>query len=413
MTRDLGDGFDEGVRCEMSPRSRREQLVLLITLSCFGSTHLSVLPPALPELAEALEVSVAAIGWVQGAAVIPGILCSALIGFLADRFGARRVVLTCLTFFTVFGAAGFFASSFAVLLGLRMLQGLGTSGILGLAIALIGELMEDERDRTRALALNLAMIYIIQMVIPVASGVLAAGGVFRPFLLYLLGVPIGIWSLRLAIGRPKGTASSPFRHAREARQDMHRRQTGVDTLGLIAVSILSMVVLHGISFTAIPLLLEEVFGTGSALRGVVISAFQVGAIVTTLVVVRMFSGRISGRVMSVGIWLMSIGLALVFAAGSPAVVAAGLGASGAGFGLVYTLAQRDAIASVSLAYRGLVFLTLVTGVRIAQMVGPPAASLVTDVVGPRSSFLITALITALAAVTWRPLRRWLRRLVYS
>ncbi len=72
--------------------------------------------------------------------------------------------------------------------------------------------------------------------------------------------------------------------------------------------------------------------------------------------------------MSVGIWLMSIGLALVFLAGIPAVVALGLAVSGAGFGLVFTLAQREAIASVSLAYRGLVVLTWVTGVRVAQMI---------------------------------------------
>lgn len=396
----------------MIPTSRREQLILLITLSCFGSTHLSVLPPALPELAEVLGVSIAAIGWVQGAAVIPGILCSALIGFLADRFGGKRVVLICVTIFTVFGAAGFFASSFAVLVGLRMLQGLGTSGVLGLSIALIGELMEDPRDRLQALGLNLALIYIAHMVIPITSGFLAADGVFRPFLLYLLGVPIGMWALRLKIGKPKATASSPFRHAREARQDMRRRRTGVDTLGLIGVSILAMAVLHGIAFTAIPLLLDEVFGTGSEVRGVVISAFQVGAIVTTLGVVRIFAGRMSGRMMSVGIWLMSVGLALVFVSGSLMLVALGMALSGAGFGLVYTLAQRDAIASVSLAYRGLVFLTLVTGVRIAQTVGPPAASLVTDVIGPRSAFLIAASITALAAMSWRSLRRWIEKLVY-
>ncbi len=232
--------------------------------------------PPFPTLAEAFGVSIAAVGWVQGAAVIPGIICSALIGFLADRFGAKRVVLTCVTIVTVFGAAGFFATSFSMLIGLRMLQGVGTSGTLGWAVALIGELFEDETGRTRALGLNLALVYVIQMIIPVVSGVLAAGGVFRPFLLYLVGAPVGIWALRLAIGQPKGTVSSPFSHARQARQDMRRRQTGVDTLGLIAVTILSMVVLHGIAFTAIPLLLDEVFGTGSAARGVVISAFQVG-----------------------------------------------------------------------------------------------------------------------------------------
>ncbi len=397
---------------EVASGPRREQLVLLIALSSFGSTHLAVLPPVLPDLAAEFGVSIAAVGWVQGAAVIPGIVCSALIGFLADRFGGKKVVLACVTVFTVFGVAGFWAPSFPVLLALRMLQGVGTSGVLGLSIALIGGLFHDTQDRTRALGLNLAFIYLTQITIPIAAGFLAEGGIFRPFLLYLVGVPIGWWALRLAVGAPKATASSPFRHAREAIADMRRRRTGVDVLGLIAVSILSMVVLHGISFTAIPLLLEEVFATGSAGRGVVISSFQVGAIVTTLVVVRMFSGRISGRVMSTGIWLMSAGLAAVFVAGSPAWVALGLAVSGAGFGLVYTLAQRDAIASVSLAYRGVVFLTLVTGVRVAQMFGPPASSLVTDVVSPRFSFLATAVITALAAVTWRPIRRWARKLAY-
>ena len=398
---------------EVSPGHRREQLALLMAISSFGSTHLAILPPVLPELATVYGVSIAAVGWIQGAAVIPGIVCSALIGYLADRFGGKKVVLICVAVFTVFGAAGFFASTFSVAIGLRMLQGLGTSGVLGLSISLIGGLFHDPRQRTRALGLNLAFILLTQITVPIAAGMLAEGGVFRPFLLYLTGVPIWFWALRLAVGEPQATASSPFRHAREAVEDLRRRRTGVDTLGLIAVSVLSMVVLHGISFTAIPLLLEEVFGTGSAVRGVVIASFQVGAIVTTLVVVRVLSGRMSGRVMSVGIWLMAIGLAVVFAAGSPVVVALGLAVSGAGFGLVYTLAQRDAITSVSLAYRGVVFLTLVTGVRVAQMLGPPTSSLLTDVVGPRSSFLACAVITAVAALTWRPLRRWARNLAYS
>ena len=374
----------------MNPLSRKEQFALLVSVSCLTTTTLPVLSPALPELADALGVSITVVGWVQGAASFPGILTAVLVGYLADRFGGRRVVVVCVATFTLFGVAGFFASSFPMLIGLRLLQGLGTPGLMGLSIALIGELFEDEKDRMRFLGMNLAFVFMVQMIMPAISGIIAAGGAFRPFLIYLAGVPIGLWALRLKVGRPKGAASSPLRHVRAAREDMHRRRTGVDLLGLVAVT-----------------------GTGTAGRGLVVSAFQAGAIVTALGVLRFIKGRMSSRMMTIGLWLMAIGLLVVFLAAFPVIVSLGLALAGAGFGLVVTLAQRDAIASASITYRGLVVLTWVAGVRVSQVIGPPAASLVTGLIGPRSSFLIIAAIVASAAVAWRPLRRWLKRVVYG
>ncbi len=397
----------------MNPLSRKEQFALLVSVSCLTTTTLPVLSPALPELADALGVSITVIGWVQGAASFPGILTAVLVGYLADRFGGRRVVVVCVATFTLFGVAGLFASSFPMLIGLRLLQGLGTPGLMGLSIALIGELFEDEKDRMRFLGMNLAFVFMVQMIMPAISGIIAAGGAFRPFLIYLAGVPIGLWALRLKVGRPKGVASSPLRHVRAAREDMHRRRTGVDLLGLVAVTGLGVLVNAGASMTAVPLFLNEVFGTGTAGRGLVVSAFQAGAIVTALGVLRFIKGRMSSRMMTIGLWLMAIGLLVVFLAAFPVIVSLGLALAGAGFGLVVTLAQRDAIASASITYRGLVVLTWVAGVRVSQVIGPPAASLVTGLIGPRSSFLIIAAIVASAAVAWRPLRRWLKRVVYG
>ena len=397
----------------MNPLSRKEQFALLVSVSCLTTTTLPVLSPALPELADALGVSITVVGWVQGAASFPGILTAVLVGYLADRFGGRRVVVVCVATFTLFGVAGFFASSFPMLIGLRLLQGLGTPGLMGLSIALIGELFEDEKDRMRFLGMNLAFVFMVQLIMPAISGIIAAGGAFRPFLIYLAGVPIGLWALRLKVGRPKGVASSPLRHVRAAREDMHRRRTGVDLLGLVAVTGLGVLVNAGASMTAVPLFLNEVFGTGTAGRGLVVSAFQAGAIVTALGVLRFIKGRMSSRMMTIGLWLMAIGLLVVFLAAFPVIVSLGLALAGAGFGLVVTLAQRDAIASASITYRGLVVLTWVAGVRVSQVIGPPAASLVTGLIGPRSSFLIIAAIVASAAVAWRPLRRWLKRVVYG
>ncbi len=397
----------------MNQRTRREQFALLVSVSCLTTTTLPALSPALPELAEALGVSIAVVGWVQGAVSFPGILTAVLVGYLADRFGGRRVVVVCVATFTFFGVAGFLAGSFPMLIGLRLLQGLGTPGLMGLSIALIGELFEEEEDRMRFLGMNLAFVFMVQMIMPAMAGIVAAGGAFRPFLIYLAGIPVGLWALRLKVGQPKGAPSSPLRHVRSARMDMRRRRTGVDLVGLMAVTGLGVMVNAGASMTAVPLFLNDAFGTGSAGRGVVVSAFQAGAIVTALGVLRFVKGRMSSRLMTVGLWLMSIGLLVVFLAGFPAIVSLGLALAGAGFGLVVTLAQRDAIGSASIAYRGLVVLTWVAGVRVSQVIGPPTASLMTGLVGPRSSFLLIAGIAAVAAVSWRPLRRWLKRVAYG
>jgi MFS family permease len=381
-------------------------------ISCVSMTHLSMLPPALPELARELGVSTATVGWLQGSAGIPGVFLPVFVGYLADRYGGRKVVFTSVFIFTLFGAAGFFATSFPMLIGLRIVQGVGASGLIGVVIALIGELFDDEEERLRALGINFAVMYMAQMVVPVVSGMVAAGGPFRPFLLFLIGVPVGLWAPRLVVGQPSDTISTPLRHVRATLDDLRRRKTGVDVLGLIGFTALAAFVNQGASFTAVPLLLDEAFGTGSAGRGLVISAFQVGAIITALGVLRTISGRNSQSVVRVAVGLMSVGQFIILLAGFPAMVSVGLAITGAGFGLVLTVAQKDALSSCSPAYRGLIVLTWVAGVRIAQVVGPPVGSYVTATVGIRSAFVITMTLTAVAAIAWGPLRRWLQRMVY-
>lgn len=388
-------------------------MALLMTVCCLGMTHLSLVSPALPELAKTLGVSISVVGWVQGSAAFPGIFLAIFAGYLADRFGGRRVILVCVTIFTIFGSACFLATSFPMLLGLRMLQGVGTSAIVGVGVTLIGELFEDDRQRLRVLGTNLALMYLTQLVVPVLSGIVAAGGAFRPFLLYLGGAPIAIWAIRLAVGRPREAGSSPIRHVRAAHQDLRRRKTGVDFLGLVLITAIGVSVFQGATLTAVPLMLDDVFGTASTGRGLVVAAFLLGAVATALGVVRVISGRISGRVLSAGIWLMSIGMFTVLMAGFPFMVSGGLALAGAGFGLVITLVQREALASCSAAYRGVVMLTWVAGVRVAQVIAPPFASFVTGVVGPRSMFLLATVMTACAALAWRPLRRRLRGAFYS
>lgn len=177
-----------------------------------------------------MGVDRAAIGLVQAAVSIPGVLLSVLIGYLADRFGRRRVILTSLLIFATFGVAGFWARSFWGLVGVRFLQGVGTSGCMGLTVVIVGDLFEG-KERTHAMGYNLSGVTLFNMVGPGISGLIGGGGVFRPFLIFLVGYRLALWATRMPAD-PLRAAVSPLVHARAALASLRRDGHAIDYLGM-------------------------------------------------------------------------------------------------------------------------------------------------------------------------------------
>lgn len=389
-------------------RARAEQLVLVIALGAFGTMSLALLSPVLPDLAAELGVSRAAIGWVQGAVAFPSIAVSPLLGYLSDRFGRRRVVLTAVVVFTLFGTAGFWARSFSTLVTLRVLQGVATSGMLGMGVALIGDLYEGA-DRTRALAYNMVGTTLVSIAAPIASGVVAEGGAFRPFLLYVVGVPLGLWATRLRVAGPTAEAQSLLPHAAAALSDLRRRGTARDFGAVLAATLVMVMVLHGVTTTAAPLFVDSEFGTSVSARGLMVAAFQVGVAAAAAIITRLKLAWGTASVFTAGYAAMTLALSAALLAGNVTMVGVALAAVGFGFGLVVPLVQQFATDAATVAYRGIVVLTWVTVVRVAQSIGPPLSSALTDSVAPRAAFVVAAIATGAVAVGWRPLRVALNR----
>ena len=368
-----------------------------------GTLGFAVTSPILPDLATYFGVSRGSIGLVQAAVSVPGVLFSILIGYMADRFGRRRVVLTALIFFSVFGCAGFFARSFWGLVGVRFLQGIGTSGILGVGIVLIADAFEG-KARTRAMGINITGVTLVQMAGPVASSQLATGGIFRSFLIFTIGFPLAVWASRMPTDKPAGTIALPHRHIGSALRKMRRDGTMVDYLGLLVATLSGVFVLHGLGLTVTPLFLEEEFGTTVGVRGLILAAFQVGVI---LVAVRI--GPILARLgaqwaLTMAFWMMALGAALAGIAPNEWSVAGGLAVAGLGFGLFIPQAQAYAASAAGAEFRGVTVLMWVTVVRTAQVIGPPTGSNIADSFSGRAAFLLAAIGMALLAASWRPLR---------
>jgi ACDE family multidrug resistance protein len=388
--------------------SSRERLAIAMSVGAMGTLGFSVTAPLLPDLATAFGVSRGSIGWVQAAVSIAGVLLSALIGYLADRLGRRRVVLASLLLFTVFGCAGFLTRTFEGLIAVRVLQGIGTSGLLGLGIVMVSDLYEGPA-RTKAMGFNLTAVTTVAMLGPLASGFIAGGGVFRPFLIFLIGVPLLVWASRLP-SDPTKDVESPIRHAGAAFAALRRGGELGDFAGILLVTFAATVLQHGFGFTNTPLFLDSEFGVGPSGRGVIIAMFQFGTVVAAVQIGRLRARASGSRLVGTGFVLTSLGMAVAALAPGPWAVAVGLGLTGVGFGLFVPLAQDRAATAGGTLFRGLTVLTWVTIVRSAQVVGPPTASFFNEAIGARPTFGIAAAVMAVAAATWRPARRRIRHL---
>jgi MFS family permease len=379
-----------------------------MSLGVVGSLGLTVVPPALPDLQEALAVSEGAIGWAQGAVALAGIFVSIYAGYLADRYGRRGVALAALVVFGVFGGACLFARSLWVLVLLRALQGVGMTCLLGFGIILIGDLF-DGRERTRALGLNLAATMTSGVIAPMLSGLLAAGGhAFRPFYLFLLGLPVAVWATRLPADPPR-SAHPPLRHFRATMALLREQGQTLDFLGVLIAGMVAVATAVGVGQTVVPLLLDGEFDVPAEWRGVILATFQAGAALMAFRVGRIRSRFGGPNAATGGMLLIGAGLVLSATAPDPWVVVAGLLVSGWGFGIFIPVAQGFITTASSGVYRGIAVGFWLTVVRVAQSAGPPSGTAVSDAAGERWALGLAAAAVITTALLWRPLRRLLSR----
>jgi MFS family permease len=382
----------------------RRLLPLIVTITGMGVLAFAVIAPALPDLADELGVSRGAIGLIQGAVAVPGIFLAAYTGYLADKFGRRRVIRASLLLFGVFGLSCFFARSYWLLVGARVLQGLGTSGLLSLGVVLIGDLFTG-LERRWAMGINLAALTMTTTLAPIVGGLLAEGGTFRPFLVYVLAFPVFFMARRLPAPADDTPPSPPFTHLREAMQLLKAKERRSDFLGVLPMSALTLGVFLGLGLTVLPLFLESEFNLGVSQRGLIAAVLSGSSSLASV-----FSGRVGSlltprQVLTTAFTFMVVGFTLVGLAPSLWILPLGLVVLGLATGSIFPLLQDYSASAGPAHYRGMLVGTWVSANRVGQFVGPSGGTAVANAIGDRRAYFVGAAVMGVITVTWMPLRR--------
>jgi MFS family permease len=171
--------------------------VVLMAAAVMPAMAIISLVPVLPLLLREFAAVPGAALLVPIALTIPA-LCVAIFspaaGWLSDRVGRKWVQVTALMLYGLIGLMPLYLTSLTWIVVSRVLLGLMEAAITTVATTLIGDYYDGER-RERWIAIQTAVVSLSAIVLIAAGGILGEMlGSRGPFLLYLLALPIGLFS---------------------------------------------------------------------------------------------------------------------------------------------------------------------------------------------------------------------------
>jgi len=213
-------------------------LALGSVLNPINSTMIST---ALVPIGRDLHASASQTGWLIAGLYLASAVAQPVMGDLADRVGARRVYLATLALVAIAGLIGWWAPSLMVLIGVRILLGVGTSGAYPSAM----RLFRTEAGRAglppprRAMGV-LSLAAIATMVVgPFLGGVLT--GAFGWHAIFSVNLPLALLAMALSVlwlpsegeGEGEGERESEGEGEEGRRPADASPRAGLDVAGIV------------------------------------------------------------------------------------------------------------------------------------------------------------------------------------
>lgn len=151
---------------------------------------------ALPEVATQLHIDSGSLGWVANSSILGLTVIIPLSGWLATRFGARRVLVTSMFLFSVAALSCGMADRFETLIAWRFLQGMAGGLLIPVGQALTFNLFKG-RERVTISTLIMSVALIAPALSPVIGGMIVDSLSWR--WVFWCTIPFSLMAMLLAM----------------------------------------------------------------------------------------------------------------------------------------------------------------------------------------------------------------------
>lgn len=376
-------------------RTRRRDLYkdpnLLIV---FGVTLMAVLgvssvTPAFPQIGRSLALTSQQVGNLITVFTLPGVLLTPVLGVLADRWSRERILLPALLVFGLAGGACSLARDFTLLLGLRLVQGIGAAALSVLYVTLIGDLYTG-KERTRAMGYNASVLSVGTASYPAIGGALAMLGWRYPFALAVLALPVAV-AVKVGLENPEPKSDQSLQSylscAWESIKD-------VQAVALFALTLMTFVIIYGAYLTYLPFLMEAAFDASPLLIGLTMSAMSLATAVTSSQLGNLARVCSEKTLLQAACLCFFLALLIIPAVSTYWVLAIPVVLLGIAQGLIIPNLQTLLAELAPIDHRGAFMAVNGVALRLGQTVAPPLTGVAYSMWGVRSTFYVAATVAA-------------------
>ena len=265
--------------------------------------------PVIPQIAADLKVDVKTVALLSTAFTLPYALVQPVLGTIADFFGKTRLMNVSLMIVALAGLVCAFATSFELLLAMRILAGLLAGGIFPVGMALIGDLMPVEKRQVaigRLLAVGLTGNVLGASFAGAIGDLFGWRAVFGIISLFGLVTAIAAFFFFRGFVRPK---PKPINRATVLA---NFRGIFADPRAKVCFSsvFFEAIFVHGL-FPFVALLLIASGQPSAAVAGLLIGCFALGGVVYSLSVPWIVARVTEPRLMILGGTFAATGLVLI------------------------------------------------------------------------------------------------------
>jgi MFS family permease len=289
-------------------------------------TGMQLVAPTLPLIASDLGLSNSQLALVTSLYLLPAAVFALPAGFLADRWGRRLVLGWSMVLFGICGALYVVVNdSFALLLGVRFVQGLAFAAVLPLTITILGDaysgtaLVQAQGHRSLSLGIG-------EAVLPVLGGTLAAISWETAWTVQALALPFGVAVLMFMEDSSEQMRWRLLARGRDLGALFRRRSI----LALQWVGVQRMFVKFAL-LAFLPVFLVETRGLSTGFVGFVLGAAAAVGVVVVLGAARLTHWGATGVWVGVGMAAVGVAVAGLVLAAEPWLIVA--------FGLLYGAAD--------------------------------------------------------------------------